>query len=79
MTESHFDNDLAFETQFAALIKRYEKYEENDVFGKTFRGYSKNHYDTKLVRIFRMLSNDDIAVQSRDQNEEEMDPMDSLR
>lgn len=55
LTESHFDNDLIFETKFATLIERYDNYEGPDIFGKTFKRYSKHIFSSKLNLVRRRL------------------------
>ena len=55
LTESHFDNDLIFETKFATLIERYDNYEGPDIFGKTFKRYSKHIFSSKLNLVRRKL------------------------
>ena len=55
LTESHFDNDLIFETKFATLIERYDEYEGSDIFGKTFKRYTKHSYSSKLHLVRRRL------------------------
>ena len=55
ITESHFDNDLIFETKFATLIDRYDNYQEPDIFGKTFKRYSKHIYSPTLNMVRRKL------------------------
>ena len=42
MSESHFDNDLVFETEFEKIIEKYDNYNGPDVFGRTFKRYSKS-------------------------------------
>ena len=51
MSESHFDNDLIVETKLAEILERYQEYNKTDVFGQTFKRYSKNNYDRALVSI----------------------------
>ena len=55
LTESHFDNDLIFETKFTKLIERYDKYQGPDIFGKTFKRYSKHSFSSKLNMVKRRL------------------------
>ena len=55
LTESHFDNDLIFETKFATLIERYDNYQEPDIFGKTFKRYTKHIFSPKLSLVRRRL------------------------
>ena len=42
MSESHFDNDLVFETEFEKIVEKYDNYNGPDVFGRTFKRYSKS-------------------------------------
>ena len=78
LTESHFDNDLAFETEFRQLIEKYNNFNGTGVFGATFKRYSKHTYDSTLKEVYRVLP---VSVESKTEAAPviEEDPMEMLR
>ena len=78
LTESHFDNDLAFETEFRTLIETYNNYNGTGVFGTTFNRYSKHTYDSTLKEVYRVLP---VTVEAKTEASAviEEDPMETLR
>ena len=79
ITESHFDNTLRLETHFRTLAEKYNSWNGTGVFNKTFKGYSKNKFDPKLISAIRILPKE--AAQARNITflENEADPMDTIR
>ena len=55
MSESHFDNDLVFETEFEKIVEKYDNYNGPDVFGRTFKRYSKSRW--KYLNRLKNISN----------------------
>ena len=78
MTESHFNNDLLVEADFARINDKYAAYDGSGVFGRTFKMYSKNSYNSKLEEVVRVLPKKKIVVNDSKETTE-ADPMDTLR
>ena len=76
MTESHFDNHIAFENHFMAAVRRYNNFTGIGVFGKIYRGYQKSYFDVQTVTCRRDLPEDAKVIQEAPPAEEaEEDPM----
>ena len=79
LTESHFDNTLRMESNFRLLAEKYNTWNGTGVFNKTFKGYSKNDYDPKLISVFRVLPKEAAMAKKVVVVETETDPMEKIR
>jgi len=78
ISESHFNNDLLVETEFAIINDQYQSFNGSGVFGRTFKKYSRNIFDSKLQEVFRVLPVSAQTIIATTEEEDE-DPMETLR
>ena len=66
------------ETEFAIINDQYQSFNGSGVFGRTFKKYSRNEFDSKLQEVFRVLPVSAQTIIATTEQEDE-DPMETLR